>query len=78
MTYIKDFIKVLNKENESATILCMQISTELLPELSQIYVDGKLLHLYLTEAEMEEVKLKKEQLEKYPNLQKITFKIEEV
>lgn len=35
-------------------------------------------HLMMAPGEMEEVKLKKEQLEKYPELQKITFKIEEV
>ena len=33
--------------------------------------------LMMAPGEMEEVKLKKEQLEKYPNLKKITFKIEE-
>ena len=34
--------------------------------------------LMMAPGEMEEVKLKKEQLQKYPNLQKITFKIEEL
>lgn len=66
----------LHKENESATILCMQISTELLPELSQIYVDGKLLHLYLTEAEMEEVKFEMQKMMESYLLKEAFFSLE--
>lgn len=49
--------------------------------ISVYFGDEKVIHrkrLMMAPGEMEEVKLKKEQLEKYPNLQKITFKIEEV
>lgn len=49
--------------------------------ISVYFEDEKVVHrkrLMMAPGEMEEVKLKKEQLEKYPNLQKITFKIEEV
>ena len=48
--------------------------------ISVYFEDEKVIHrkrLMMAPGEMEEVKLKKEQLEKYPNLQKITFKIEE-
>ena len=33
--------------------------------------------LMMAPGEMEEIKLKKEQVEKYPDFQKITFRIEE-
>ena len=47
-----------------------------------VYLDEKrVIHrkrIMMAPGEMEEVKLKKEQLEKYPELKKVTFKIEEV
>ncbi len=47
-----------------------------------VYFDEeRMIHgkrLMMTPGEMEEVKLKKEQLEQYPSLQKIIFKIEEI
>ena len=49
--------------------------------ISVYFDEERVIHrkrLMMAPGEMEEVKLKKEQLEKYPNLQKITFKIEEV
>ena len=66
----------LHKENESATILCMQFATELLPELSQIYVDGKLLHFYLTETELEEVKCKMQKIMESYLLKEAYFSLE--
>ena len=48
--------------------------------ISVYFENERIIHrkrLMMAPGEMEEVKLKKEQLEKYPNLQKITFKIEE-
>ena len=49
--------------------------------ISVYFDEERVIHrkrLMMAPGEMEEIKLKKEQLEKYPNLQKITFKIEEV
>ena len=49
--------------------------------ISVYFDEERVIHrkrLMMAPGEMEEVKLKKEQLEKYPELQKITFKIEEV
>ena len=49
--------------------------------ISVYFDDERIIHrkrLMMAPGEMEEVKLKREQLEKYPNLQKITFKIEEM
>ena len=49
--------------------------------ISVYFDEERVIHrkrLMMAPGEMEEVKLKKEQLKKYPNLQKITFKIEEV
>lgn len=48
--------------------------------ISVYFEDEKVVHrkrMMMAPGEMEEVKLKKEQLEKYPDIQKITFKIEE-
>ena len=47
--------------------------------ISVYFEDERVIHrkrLMMAPGEMEEVKLKKEQLEKYPNLQKITVKVE--
>ena len=48
--------------------------------VSVYFEDERVVHrkrMMMAPGEMEEVKLKKEQLEKYPDIQKITFKIEE-
>ena len=48
--------------------------------ISVYFEDERVVHrkrMMMAPGEMEEVKLKKEQLEKYPDIQKITFKIEE-
>ena len=47
--------------------------------ISVYFGEERVIHrkrLMMAPGEMEEVKLKKEQLEKYPNLQKITVKVE--
>ena len=47
--------------------------------ISVYFDEERVIHrkrMMMAPGEMEEVKLKKEQLEKYPNLQKITFKVE--
>ena len=49
--------------------------------ISVYYDNEHVIHrkrLVMAPGEMEEVKLKKEELEKYPDIQKITFKIEEI
>lgn len=49
--------------------------------ISVYYDNERVIHrkrLVMAPGEMEEVKLKKEELEKYPDIQKITFKIEEI
>ena len=49
--------------------------------ISVYFEEERVIHrkrLMMAPGEMEEVKLKKEQLEKFPDLKKITFKIEEV
>ena len=49
--------------------------------ISVYFDEERVIHrkrIMMTPGEMEEVKLKKEQLERYPDIQKITFKIEEV
>lgn len=45
-----------HKEKESVTIMCMQLASSLLPELSQTHIDEKLLHLYLPEQIMQDVR----------------------
>lgn len=65
-----------HKEKESVTILCMQFSSELLPELSQIHVDGKLLHLYLTELQMQEVRLEMHKIMSIYLLREAYFSLE--
>ena len=49
--------------------------------ISVFFDEERVIHrkrMMMAPGEMEEVKLKKEQIQKYPNLRKITFKIEEI
>jgi len=45
-----------HKLKESATFLCMQISSKILPEMLPTYIDGKLVHEYLSKEEMQKLK----------------------
>lgn len=45
-----------HKTGASATFLCLQISPAVLPEVTNIYLDGKLPHSYFSPAEMDRLK----------------------
>ena len=44
------------KVGEHVTILCLQVSTKILPEIPSMHVDGKLVHKYMTASELEMLK----------------------
>ncbi len=45
-----------HKVGERVTFLCLQISPKILPEIPAMHVDGKLVHEYVTEKELEGLK----------------------